>query len=93
MHVRCKIKGDYRCRAGSSFVCNASFFSPYQRLIWNQDSIYASDSFAMGMADMTTLQAIFFGAMLAWTPAVIVMALVLYETPLDELDELQRDPS
>jgi hypothetical protein len=43
--------------------------------------------------DMTTLQAIFFGAMLAWTPSLIVMALALYETPLDELDQLQRDPS
>jgi hypothetical protein len=42
---------------------------------------------------MTTLQAIGFGAMLAWTPSLIVMAWVLYETPLDELDQLQRDPS
>jgi hypothetical protein len=46
-----------------------------------------------GAEVMTTLQAVCFGAMLAWTPAVIVMALALYETPLDELDELQRDPS
>jgi hypothetical protein len=74
-------------------VCNAAFFPSYQWLIWNKASIYASDTFAMGMADMTTLQAIGFGAMLAWTPSLIVMALVLYETPLDELDELQRDPS
>jgi hypothetical protein len=40
----------------------------------------------MGMADMTTLQAIGFGAMLAWTPSLIVMALVLCEAPLDVLD-------
>jgi hypothetical protein len=69
------------------------FFSPHQRLIWNQASIYASDSFAMGTANMTTLQAICYGTMLAWTPSLIVMALVLWETPLDVLDELQRDPS
>jgi hypothetical protein len=40
----------------------------------------------MGMANMTTLQAICYGAMLAWTPSLIVMALVLWETPLDVLD-------
>lgn len=39
-----------------------------------------------GWPNMTTLQAICFGAMLAWTPSLIVMALVLWETPLDVLD-------
>jgi hypothetical protein len=34
---------------------------------------------------MTTLQAIAFGAMLAWTPSLIVLALLLREVPLDEL--------
>ena len=42
---------------------------------------------------MTTLQAICLGAMLAWTPSLIVLALLLRYVPLDELDELQRDPS
>jgi len=42
---------------------------------------------------MTTLQAIAFGAMLAWTPSVIVMAWVFYKAPLDELEEFERDPS
>jgi hypothetical protein len=42
---------------------------------------------------MTTLQAICVGAMLAWTPSLVVMAWVLYEAPLDELDEFERDPS
>ena len=42
---------------------------------------------------MTTLQAICLGAMLAWTPSLIVLALLLRDVPLDELDELQRDPS
>jgi hypothetical protein len=42
---------------------------------------------------MTTLQAICFGAMLAWTPSLIVLALLLREVPLDELDKPQRDPS
>ena len=42
---------------------------------------------------MTTLQAICFGAMLAWTPSLIVLAWLLREAPLDEFDELQRDPS
>jgi hypothetical protein len=42
---------------------------------------------------MTTLQAICFGAMLVWTPSLIVLALLLRDVPLDEIDELQRDPS
>jgi hypothetical protein len=42
---------------------------------------------------MTILQAICLGIMLAWTPALIVMAWVLYEAPLDEFEELERDPS
>jgi hypothetical protein len=37
---------------------------------------------------MTTLQAIWFGAMLAWTPSLIVLALLLRDVPLDELEEL-----
>jgi hypothetical protein len=39
---------------------------------------------------MTTLQAICLGAMLAWTPSLIVMAWLLHDAPLDELE---RDPS
>jgi hypothetical protein len=47
----------------------------------------------VGRAAVTTLQAICLGAMLAWTPSVVVLAWLLREAPLDELDELQRDPS
>jgi hypothetical protein len=47
----------------------------------------------LGVDVMTTLQAICLGAMLAWTPALIVVAWVLYEAPLDELQEFERDPS
>jgi hypothetical protein len=32
---------------------------------------------------MTTLQAICLGAMLAWTPSLIVLALLLRDVPLD----------
>lgn len=32
-------------------------------------------------AIMTTVQAIAFGAMLAWTPALIVMAFLLWDVP------------
>ncbi len=39
---------------------------------------------------MTTLQAICLGAMLAWTPSLVVLALLFREVPLDEL---QHDPS
>jgi hypothetical protein len=39
---------------------------------------------------MTTLQAISLGAMLAWTPSLVLMAWVLRDAPLDEFD---RDPS
>jgi hypothetical protein len=34
---------------------------------------------------MTTVQAIAFGAMLAWTPALIVLAFLLWDVP--ELEE------
>jgi hypothetical protein len=39
---------------------------------------------------MTTLQAVCLGAMLTWTPSLVVLALLLREPALDEL---QRDPS
>ena len=40
---------------------------------------------------MTTLQAVCLGAMLSWTPSLVVLAaLLLREAPLDELE---RDPS
>ena len=40
---------------------------------------------------MTTLQAICLGAMLSWTPSLVVLAaLLLREAPLEELE---RDPS
>jgi len=42
---------------------------------------------------MTTLQAICLGAMLVWTPSLIVLALFLRDVALDELDELQGDLS
>jgi hypothetical protein len=42
---------------------------------------------------VTTLQAISFGAMLAWTPSLFVLAWLLREAPLDESDEFQRDPT
>jgi hypothetical protein len=41
-----------------------------------------------GGAVMTTLQAMCLGAMLAWTPSLVVLALLLREAPLDEFDEL-----
>ena len=39
---------------------------------------------------MTTLQAVCLGAMLAWTPSLVVLALLLREAPLDEIE---REPS
>jgi hypothetical protein len=39
---------------------------------------------------MTTIQAMCFGAMLAWTPSLVVLALLLRDAPLDEFE---RDPS
>jgi hypothetical protein len=39
---------------------------------------------------MTTLQAMCLGAMLAWTPSLVVLAWLLREAPLDEL---QHGPS
>src|SRR4030088_1095166 len=46
-----------------------------------------------GSAAMTTLPAVWLGAMLAWTPSVVLLAWLLREAPLDELDELQHDVS
>jgi hypothetical protein len=36
---------------------------------------------------MTTLQAVAFGAMLAWTPSLIILAVLLWDVPeLEEMD-------
>jgi hypothetical protein len=32
---------------------------------------------------MTTLQAVFFGMMLSWTPSVLLMAYLLWQAPLE----------
>jgi hypothetical protein len=40
-------------------------------------------------AAMTTLQASGLGAMLAWTPSLVLMAWLVHDAPLDEFD---RDP-
>jgi len=37
-------------------------------------------------AAMSTLQAICFGAMLAWSPALLILAIVLWKEPLEEAD-------
>jgi hypothetical protein len=59
-----------------------------------QKSIYQLNALFKGWETqgevMTTLQAVCLGAMLAWTPSLVVLALLLRETPLDELE---RDPS
>jgi hypothetical protein len=36
---------------------------------------------------MTTLQAVAFGAMLAWTPSLIILAVSLWDVP--ELEEME----
>jgi hypothetical protein len=41
---------------------------------------------------MTTIQAMWLGALLAWTPSVLLLAWLLREAPLDEVEELHRDP-
>ena len=38
---------------------------------------------------MTTLQAMLFGAMLAWTPSIVVLAVLLRDIPPDD-DEQSR---
>ena len=44
-------------------------------------------------AIMTTLQAILLGAMLAWTPPVVVLAVLLRDIrDLEETEEFGRDP-
>jgi hypothetical protein len=60
--------------------------SPYHRLIWSKASMLNRFVHSRGMDLMTTLQAIGFGAMLAWTPSVVLMVWMLWETPLDVLD-------
>jgi hypothetical protein len=42
---------------------------------------------------MTILQAVGLGAMLAWTPSLIVMVWLIYKAPLDEIEDLERDPA
>jgi hypothetical protein len=67
---------------------------PQQRLFWNKSSIYQLNALFKGGETqggvMTTLQAMCLGAMLAWTPSLVVLALLLRESPLDEVE---RDPS
>jgi len=63
--------------------------------IWNKSSICQLNALLKGweiQGDvMTTLQAICLGAMLSWTPSLVVLAaLLLREAPLEELE---RDPS
>jgi len=62
---------------------------PQQRLFWNKSSIYQLNALFKGWETqgdvMTTLQAVCLGAMLAWTPSLVVLALLLREAPLDEL--------
>ena len=43
---------------------------------------------------MTTLQAMLLGAMLAWTPSVVVLAILLIDIrDLEETEGFGRDPS
>jgi hypothetical protein len=68
---------------------------PQQRLSFGTKVPFTLDSSSLLEAGnprcvMTTLQAICLGAMLAWTPSLVVLALLLREAPLDEL---QHDPS
>jgi len=63
--------------------------------IWNKSSICQLNALLKGWETqgdvMTTLQAICLGAMLSWTPSLVVLAaLLLREAPLEELE---RDPS
>ena len=79
--------------------------SPIRKgLSWNKSSILGNQSSIYELRDvnryfrslesqggvMTTLQAMCLGAMLAWTLSLVVLASLLRETPLDELE---RDPS
>jgi hypothetical protein len=67
---------------------------PQQRPFWNKSSSYRFDVLFKGWETrgdvMTTLQAMCLGAMLAWTPSLVVLAWLLRDAPLDEL---QRNPS
>src|SRR3954447_10256055 len=51
----------------------------------HQRRLYFVRSVGMEGGTMTTLQAICLGAMLAWTPSLVVLACLLREAPLDEL--------
>jgi hypothetical protein len=66
---------------------------PRERPFWNKSFIYQLilllEGWEIQGGVMTTLQAMCFGAMLAWTPSLVVLALLLREVPLDESDELQ----
>src|SRR3954468_2040809 len=56
----------------------------------HQRRLFFVRSVGMEGGIMTTLQAICLGAMLAWTPSLVVLAWLLREAPLDELS---CDPS
>jgi hypothetical protein len=95
--VHCNQTGAAAAAAFNHLECGGSVCPelPQQRLFWNKGSIYQLDDSSLQGAGnprcvMTTLQAICFGAMLAWTPSLVVLALLLREAPLDEF---QHDPS
>jgi hypothetical protein len=69
--------------------------APSVLAIWNKSSICQLNALLKGLETqgdvMTTLQAICLGAMLSWTPSLVVLAALLRrEAPLEELE---RDPS
>jgi hypothetical protein len=39
---------------------------------------------------MTTLQAVFLGMMLSWTPSVLLMAYLLWRAPLEPVTRVSR---
>ncbi|HTF00254.1 MAG TPA: hypothetical protein VK621_16680 [Bradyrhizobium sp.] len=72
-----------------------SVLSHRKQRLWNKSSICRLNALLKGRETqgdvMTTLQAICLGAMLSWTPSLVVLAaLLLREAPLEELE---RDPS
>ncbi|MET3839109.1 hypothetical protein [Bradyrhizobium sp. OAE829] len=62
------------------------FVNSFTRPLSNASALgYVTQGWDNPGAIMTTVQAIAFGAMLAWTPALIIMAFLLWNVP--DLDE------
>jgi hypothetical protein len=73
--------------APTKTLLKGQFFSWYKKFLASGNYRQGRNQTGGGYDHLTS---ICLGAMLAWTPSLVLMAWLLHDAPLDELD---RDPS